>query len=158
MKIKTLLASLLMFLFMAVPAFAAGSVMVPAWAAVGTNWKGQNMYKLTCAWTSDDATGAVSAVTSAAVNAQMIGKHLEMAITDPGATAPTDNYDITVVDTYGVDVMGGRLIDRDTANSEQVYPLVGTVSGPRPIASGLTISVSNAGNSKEGTLVLIFTD
>ena len=74
-------------------------------------------------------------------------------MTNPGATAPTDNYDIVVNDADSVDVAAGVLANRDTANSEQAYPAADTYhvfDGP------LSLVVSAAGNAKQGTLTLYY--
>ena len=110
-------------------------------------------------WTSDDTTGAVTGTTAN----KIIGKLIK-AITDPGATAPTDNYDIDVTDEEGANVLTpcqSTLANRDTTNTEQVYFLLLDAAGTplaqslHPVvADKLTIAVSNAGNSKNGQLIL----
>lgn len=70
-------------------------------------------------------------------------------MTDPGATAPTDDYDITIVDAEGYDVMQGTGANRDTSNTETATPTKKSVAfGP------LTLNVANAGDSKVGVAVL----
>lgn len=114
--------------------------------------------KIIADWTSDDTTGAVSGTTR-----KIVGEIVK-AVTDPGATAPTDDYDIAVTDEEGVDVLApcqSTLANRDTANSEQVYFLVKDAAGT-PLAQPvhpvvcdkLTVSITNAGNSKVGQLIL----
>lgn len=72
------------------------------------------------------------------------------AVTIPdGTDAPTDNYDIVVNDSDGLDVMAGALANRDTANSEQVFP-----DPPPAFDSTLEPVISNAGNAKKGKLIL----
>jgi hypothetical protein len=111
-------------------------------------------------WTSDDSTGAVTGTTR-----KIVG-YLIKGVTDPGATAPTDNYDITITDEEGVDVLAAcedGLLNRDTANSEQQYFLVlDTAATPLAqsihpvVCDKLTIAVANAGNSKVGQLILYY--
>lgn len=118
--------------------------------------------KILIDWTSDSATGAVTGTT------RKISGSLIKGVTDPGATAPTANYDIDITDEEGVDVLGacvaaGRLQNRHTANSEQAYFFVENVDAV-PLAMGvhpvvcdqLTIAVTNAGNSKVGQLILYY--
>ncbi len=113
-------------------------------------------------WTSDASDGTC-VITTRKIVGQLI-----KAVTDPGATAPTDNYDIVITDEEGVDVLAacvaaGRLADRDTANSEQAYFFVENVDAA-PLASSvhpvvcdkLTISIAAAGNSKLGQLILYY--
>lgn len=73
--------------------------------------------------------------------------------TDPGTTAPTDDYDLTLSDADGVDVMGGALGDRDTSVSEQAMPLVGGAYGPVRVDSVLTLAGS--GNSVNDALITV---
>lgn len=70
-------------------------------------------------------------VTSTAFNlfpefARDITAHIQYAITDPGSTAPTDNYDITITDSSqgSDDVFGAELMNRDTTNTESVEPAI----------------------------------
>ena len=119
----------------------AGSAMTFTETRVGS------VKKIKCAWTSDDSTGAVSGTTTYTYSGRIIG-----AITVPGAAAaaPTDNYDIAVNDSDSVDIALGALANRDTANTEFVAEA--SMAG---IASGtITVAVTNAGNSKTGTLYL----
>jgi hypothetical protein len=89
---------------------------------------------------------------------------LVKAVTDPGSAAPTANYDIALTDDEGVDLLAAcqsTLADRHTANTEQVYFLVKDAAGT-PLAQSLhplvcdtiTVSVTNAGNSKTGQIIL----
>lgn len=47
---------------------------------------------------------------------------LYMVETDPGTTAPTDDYDLTLTNPRSLDVMGGALANRDTSNTEWAFP------------------------------------
>jgi len=69
--------------------------------------------------------------------------------TDPGATAPTDDYDLTVVDSTGVSVFGTGCNDRDTSNTE-----ICSTDNDAYVqynSGNLTITVAN--NSQAGALV-----
>ena len=44
-------------------------------------------------------------------------------VTNPGSTAPTDNYDITLTNADGLDMLGGWGANRDTANTELAVPV-----------------------------------
>lgn len=75
---------------------------------------------------------------------------VELLTTVPGTSgaAPSDNYDLTLTDSDGVDVLGGGGANRDTANTEQVLgSSLGAVAG-----SLLTLNVTNAGDSKSGVV------
>lgn len=85
------------------------------------------------------------------------GYSLHSMVTDPGSTAPTDNYDITIEDSDGVDVLGGAGANRDAANTERVMPLYGTTPHPCPINGKLTIKIANnAVNGAKGLIKLYF--
>lgn len=81
-------------------------------------------------------------------------------VTDPGATAPTDNYDLTLPDEFGLDLLAGQGANRDTANSEHFCPGVaftdGTTTSVMPVAhcGNATLTIANAGDSKQGTIAL----
>lgn len=109
-------------------------------------------------WTSDDTTGAVSGTS------RKVSGYLIKAVTDPGAAAPTASYDIAITDEESVNVLTAcddDLVDRHTSNTEEVYFLVKDHAGTplaqslRPaVCDKLTFAVTNAGNSKNGQIVL----
>lgn len=109
-------------------------------------------------WTADASDGSVPA--TALDSATMIfiqGYHLDAGETDPGATAPTDNYDITVTDEWGLDLFGGALLNRDTSATEIKRPVVDSVPlyGSAPIPGQLTVTISgNSVNAATGKLIL----
>jgi len=100
--------------------------------------------KIKWTWTSSDA-GAASLVTTNSYYGQVLA-----LVTDPdGVSAPTDDYDITITDSEGYDVMQAAGANRDTANTETATPTATSV------AHGvLTINITNAGDTKKGTAVL----
>jgi hypothetical protein len=100
-------------------------------------------------WTSD-ASGDVSGTDTVVVS----GVALRYA-TNPGSTAPTDNYDIVVNDEDGIDIAAGGLANRDTSNSEQVLTGGDAKDGPAFMGK-LSLVVSNAGNAKEGVLRMYY--
>ncbi len=127
----------------------AGSACVVTHATAATNGR---MKTITFSWTSDDTTGAVTGSTTDTINGLVYGLK-----TNPGSTAPTDNYDITVTDADGLDVLGGVGADRDTANTEYAAAKDGAGNVvPIPVSGVLTINVSNAGNSKVGVATLFY--
>ncbi len=87
---------------------------------------------------------------------------LMKAVTDPGSTAPTDNYDITIKDKSDglADALNGTLVDRDTANTEQAYPIGGSGTVPawfQPDTYTFALS-GNSVNSASGDVWLYFVD
>ncbi len=66
--------------------------------------------------------------------------------TNPGSTAPSDNYDITLVDDEGHDVLEGVGDNRDTANTEKAAIPLGTYF--HPVMDGTeTLTLKMSGNS-----------
>ncbi len=116
-------------------------------------------------WTSDDTTGAVTATT-----AKISGQLLKV-VTDPGAAAPTANYDIAITDDESVDVLSGlggtggtdpSLANRHTSTTEVVHlwaenAATDVVPGSQPyVCSTLAVAVTNAGNSKNGQIIIYY--
>lgn len=85
----------------------------------------------------------------------MIDGMVYMVLTDPdGSTVPTDNYDVTLKNSNGIDIMGGKLTDRDETNTEveRPYILSETSFTPFPVDGALTLAIADAGNSKVGVI------
>ena len=103
--------------------------------------------KVTWAWTSA-ADGSVGAAAVSTTTTNAYSGKIERLVTDPGATAPTDNWDLVINDEDGTDVLVGAGANRDTANTEQVLAAsVGIVANDT-----LTMLVTNAGSGKTGTV------
>lgn len=137
-------------------ASAAGTVTITGqWVAMD-----QSMYEVTIAWTADTSDGSVpDTAFGVGVMRNIRGLYAGCAETDPGSTKPTDDYDITIVDEYGLDIFGGTLGNRDETNTEQTYPKIvaSGIYGTRPIASALTFKLANNSvASATGTVKIIF--
>jgi len=79
---------------------------------------------LTFSWTGDASNGTVPATATSTENTGFIkGMYLYLVETDPGSTAPTTLYDITLVDLNSLDVMGGTLANRSATVTENAMPL-----------------------------------
>ena len=106
---------LLVFVFIAEQLQAASLVEYGV-----TDYKGFSVhdYLLTM-----DSGGATAEATSAAINGVVIAVE-----TDPGTTAPTANYDLTITNPRGVDIMGGALSNRSATATEIVPPTLGYAS------------------------------
>lgn len=97
-------------------------------------------------WVSD-SNGNATATTTKYYDGDLKG-----LCTIPGDSdgAPTDDYDITITDKYGIDVLMGAGINRDTANTEYVaYASLGAVS-----MSKLTFAVSATGELNSGVIAV----
>ena len=74
--------------------------------------------------------------------------------TNPGATAPTDNYDITLIDGDGLDRLQGVGANRDTANSEQVPVVYASTSVNPPVSVDETLTLTFANNAVNSAIVV----
>lgn len=70
---------------------------------------------------------------------------------DKATTVPTDQYDITLLDAYGFDVLGGNGANRSSSVEERTYS-----TGEVEIDSELTLTISAAGDNKTGRMILYF--
>lgn len=76
---------------------------------------------------------------------------VEYCTTDPGATAPTDNYDIEIQRAVnGADLFQGGLYNRDTSSTETGWPAVGFMHP----TSALQLVVTN--QSQAGAIVTLY--
>lgn len=107
----------------------------------------RNQTKVVFDWVSH-TDGTVSGTVSGNVTGRIL-----QVITNPGAAAPTDNYDITLIGDEGQDVLNGAGADRDTANTEIAIPSAGLY-----VSSTLELRIANAGSAKAGRLVLLMGD
>lgn len=116
--------------------------------------KGRNVGKVTWKWTSDSTGGTVSVKS----NEPIYGEVLRI-VTNPGSTAPTVNYDVTILDEDSVDIALGTLANRHNSNTETVYPTVaGSAANSTDVqfavAGYITLTIANAGNSKIGKVTI----
>jgi hypothetical protein len=105
--------------------------------------------KIKAAWVAGQGIyeGTASGTTTNQYDGRILG-----AITVPGTgVAPTDNYDIAVNDSDGVDVALGALADRDATATE--FRAEATMAGVAH--SKLTVAITNAGSAATGTLYLL---
>ena len=101
------------------------------------------LQKIKWVWTSTDA-GAVSSATTNKYTGEIV-----RLVTIP-SDGPTDNYDVTVLDSDSADVLMGAGANRDTTNTEQVLASsLGVVYD-----SALTLTIANAGDAKSGTTIV----
>lgn len=134
------------------------------WGTMANGQRG-SVFKVIADWVSA-SDGTASATTS------KLSGRLVKAVTDPsGSAAPTDDYDVVITDEEGMNVLAfgaTNLTNRDTANSEAIlvyslgtYTIAEdtasyTIRVGAPVCDKLTISVTNAGDSKAGQVILYF--
>lgn len=145
---------------LALVAFAAGAMAAEGFtvsavanteAEYGSGWP--NAFKvIKAAWTAA-ADGSKADGTIPATKGRLV-----LVETNPGATAPADDYDLTILDSNGVDITGGALANRDTANSEAVQPLVGSLAYPmgRPFYGPLTVTFTNQANANCDGVIFLY--
>ena len=106
-----------------------------------------SMKQIAVTWTSATDGSAVIATTHA------YDGLCQLLTTIPGTagSAPTDNYDITITDANGVDVLATGGMNRSASATQQVLASsLGGVAG-----SVLTFTLANAGAVKTGVCYLL---
>lgn len=118
-------------------------------AAIVTHTKvldGRGLKILTFTWTSSD-TGVAAFTTEETYRGRVVG-----LVTVPnGAAAPTDNWDLTISDKRGIDVLAGAGANRHTTNTQHV---VAEESLGYVVDSTLSLAIANAGDTKQGVVHL----
>ena len=111
--------------------------------------------KVTTSWTADDSDGSIPTL-SIPLNGWLI-----KTVTNPGSTAPTDNYDITLTDPEdsALDAAVSTIINRDTANTEQVYNVASGAVTPILLAGTYGVAIAgNSVNSATGKIIFYLAD
>ncbi len=96
--------------------------------------------------------GTAGTPTASGTTTNIFGGKLLFFVTVPGSggDAPTDNYDITILDKNSVDVLGDTGLNRATATTESILEAsLGAVAN-----SSLKINVVNAGSANISTVYL----
>lgn len=132
------------------------AVTVTKTALITTNDEFKTVKKYEIAWTSD-ASGDASGTTGG-----LVSGHIVRVVFKPGTAGsqPSAAYDVTLTDSYSVDVLTGLGANLSNSTTTDVCPGVeitdGTTTSIMPVAvcDILTLTVANAGNTKSGTVVL----
>lgn len=127
----------------------AGTISATAHKSFGT------VRKITVEFTADAADASVPGLVLPSFEGFLLG-----ILTNPGSTAPTDNYDIALNDADGVDRLAGAGANRDTSTSELAAALFASSSARLPVAVDdvLTLAITNnAVNSAVGKIVILYT-
>ena len=105
---------------------------------------GRGITEYSIAWTSD-SSGNVGGSTFPIKTGRLLQSKFI-----PGVTAPTDQYDVTLIDADGADLLLGA-----GANQSATVPAFVAPANPVMIIGGnVTPTIANAGNAKGGTLNL----
>jgi hypothetical protein len=132
----------LLALVVSTPSSAVGTVTME-----DRNIAGSYVYVRTFTATADSGDASFPAT----ITTSKIDGFVFMVITNPGATGPTDDYDITLTDADGVDVAAGYLADRDISNSEQYV-----LDRPRYVDGDLTITITNNSVNSAVSVIQVF--
>lgn len=148
MKKIYLFLTLAMLLFVPMKSLAVES-------ATATMYQAGPWTVVSIAWVSH-TDGTVSYTFSSLIMTKIRGMVAYVADTDPGATAPTTLYDITFTNEFTVDIFGGSLGGRSATVGEHTPPIIAGAYGERPIGQSLQMEITNAGNTKGGTVAIWF--
>jgi hypothetical protein len=114
-------------------------------------------YRITTISWIADSTGAVTSTASTAFIRGIIYQFITNpdtsrypVVADSSGRSPTDNYDITLTNTDGIDVAGGSLMNRDTTSTELTSPWI---KYPNTSAYSDSLRVPFINNSKLTTAV-----
>jgi len=114
----------------------------------------ETVKKVKLDWLSD-ASGDVSGTDTKKLSGEILRVGFKP---DSGGTQPTDQYDVTLADEEGHDVLQGLGANLGNGASSDLVPMVtdGNAGNARPIAISdkLSLVVANAGNAKGGEVVL----
>lgn len=112
-----------------------------------------NIRKLAFACVADAADASFPTVVLPPIEGRLLAIE-----TNPGSTAPTDNYDIAITDGEGHDVLQGVGQNRDTTNTERA-PIVHTGTSIHPVVDEgdvLTMAITNNAVNSAGLTVILY--
>ena len=143
---KKWLGIFLGLMLIASPAFALGGLTVSSGTI--TSWSDEiigpsGIRLLQISYVTASSGGTFTVITDHDINGWILKVQ-----TDPGATAPTGDYDIDLDDANGEDIMGGALEDRSATVTESSRGLLNGNYQPVENYGTITIQVTTAGNSK----------
>lgn len=128
-------------------AFAAGSSVTWTTTIANPTGRAPLVKKHQAVVVSDDSAGTASGTLT------MSGKLVQfVAVPDGGDTAPAADYDCTLKDPDGADIVTGLLADCSATATTVEVPLVGTLPYPFRIYGTATLACENMGNSNGTTL------
>lgn len=119
-------------------------------SVVVTHYTQGNVRKLSCLCTADAAAATFPDTVLPGIEGRLLA-----LVTNPGAVQPTDNYDVTVEDQHGYDVLEGVGANRDTLNTEKV-PVVYSGSTVHPCVDDAdTLTLKLAGNAVNAAVTVV---
>tara|TARA_R100000664_G_scaffold17192_1_gene26114 strand:+ start:4405 stop:4788 length:384 start_codon:yes stop_codon:yes gene_type:complete len=116
-----------------------------------TTTKNGSMVKYTMDWLSD-ASGDVDVDAIPMIQGEIQSVHY---FPDAGGTQPSDNYDLTMSDSYGVDILTGTGANLSQTTDTYAVPALSTYFKVFIEAGSYDLVVANAGNAKGGIVEVI---
>lgn len=108
-----------------------------------------NVRRINFSVVADASNGSVPDTVLPKFQGRLLGLH-----TNPGATAPTANYDITIEDGDGLDRLQGVGANRHTTTSEQVPVVYTSTSVNPPVSLDEALTLKFANNSVNSALIV----
>ena len=109
---------------------------------------------LTC--TADSSDGSYPATALSNIPHGEIGGRLLQIATDPGSTAPQANYDVTVTEAGGADLLLGVGANRHTSSSEVAVVESNGASAVYAGTDTLTLNITNNNVNSAGITIKIY--
>jgi hypothetical protein len=110
-----------------------------------------NIRRVTLTCTADGADGSFP---STALTTPIEGRLLKL-VTNPGATAPQDNYDIVLNDQHGFDVLQGVGANRHTTTTQEAV-IVYSGTGTHPcVDESDTLTLVVTGNNVNSAITVV---
>lgn len=114
-----------------------------------THYQIGNIRRINFSVVADASDGSIPDTVLPKFQGRLLALH-----TNPGATAPTANYDITLVDGDGLDRLQGVGLNRHTTNSEQVPVVYASTSVCPPVSLDEALTLTFANNSVNSALIV----
>ena len=100
------------------------------------------------------ADAAAATYPDTAITDKIEGRLLDL-VTNPGAVQPQDNYDVTLEDQHGHDVLEGVGANRDTLNTEKVAIVYSGTSLHPTVDDADTLTLKIGGNNVNSAVTVI---
>ena len=113
--------------------------------------KKNSLVKYKMDWLSD-ASGDVDVDAIPMIQGEIQSVHY---FPDAGGTQPSDNYDLTMTDSYGVDILTGTGANLSQTTDTYAVPALSTYFKVVIEAGSYDLVIANAGNAKGGIVEVI---
>ena len=116
-----------------------------------TTSKNGSLVKYKMDWLSD-ASGDVDVDAIPMIQGEIQSVHY---FPDAGGTQPSDNYDLTMADSYGVDILTGTGANLSQTTDTYAVPALSTYFKVVIEAGSYDLVIANAGNAKGGIVEVV---